>query len=100
MGEEYMKEAGIYRLPARDAIYYCTGSDIEPAKKLHQEIKEKGLNREQRQEAISKFIEERTKDGNNTGYIIFDSTDGRRYDIFAFGEAKKGHTFTSDFLEL
>lgn len=100
MGEEYMKQAGIYRLTARDAIYYCTGSDIEAAKQLQKEIKEKGLNKQERQEAVSKFIEERTKDGDNAGFFILDSSDGMRYDIFAFGEAKKGHTFTSGFLEL
>lgn len=100
MGEDYMKEAGMYRLTARDAIYYCTGSDIEPAKKLHREIKEKGLNKEERQRAISEFIDERTKNGNNSGFVIMDSSDGRRYDLFGFGEAREKYPFTADFLEL
>ncbi len=99
-GEEYMKEAGVYRLTARDAIYYCTGSDIEPAKQLQKEIAEKALSKEERQKAVSEFIQERTKDGDNSGFIIMDSTDGRRYDMFGFGEAKKGFVFTSDFFEL
>lgn len=100
MGEDYMKEAGMYRLTARDAIYYCTGSDIEPAKKLHREIKEKGLNKEERQRAISEFIDERTKNGSNSGFVIMDSSDGRRYDLFGFGEAREKYPFTADFLEL
>ena len=100
MREDYMEEAGMYPLSARDAIYYCTGSDIEPAKKLHREIKEKGLNKEERQRAISEFIDERTKNGSNSGFVIMDSSDGRRYDLFGFGEAREKYPFTADFLEL
>ncbi len=99
-GEEYQKEAGIYRLTARDAIYYCTGSDIEAAKNLQKELDEKRLKGKERQDAVSKFIDERTKDGDNTGFFIMDSSDGKRYDVFAFGESKKGYTFSSNFLEL
>ncbi len=97
--EEYNKQAGIYRLTARDAIYYCTGQDIEPAKELKRELKNKGASKEEKQAAIKAFVQERTKDGN-WGFFTMDSTTGDRYDIFGVGESKKEKYFGTAFVKL
>lgn len=99
MGEDYNKEAGIYRLTARDAIYYCTGSDIESAKNLNAKLRDSALNKNEKQDEIQKFVSERAKKGN-TGFFIMDSADGDKFDIIGMGAAQEGKPFSCDFIYL
>ena len=97
--EEENKQAGLLRLTTREGIFYCTGVDIELAKKKQQEIKDKGLVGKEKDEELKNFIKERQQE-SSSGFISVDSTDGERLNIFIMGSGKDEKSLNCDVMYL
>lgn len=96
---ENESEAGVYRITARDAIYYFTGKDIEKAKNKKDELISSNLSRFEKEEEMKRFIEEKEQ-STDWGFYIADSCNGRRYDMIGIGCAAGSNQFNCDFINL